>query len=294
MKQQFQEFKFQPATIATIEQAVEIIEEYQAQGFVLTLRQLYYQFVARDLVPNTERSYNRIGDIVNKGRLAGLIDWDAIEDRTRSVTNWVRRRSPRHAIELAREHYGIDMWQNQTYRVEVWIEKEALAGVIHEICGRYDVPYFSCRGYVSQSEQYAAGRRAASAWAFEDKEMKIIHLGDLDPSGVDMTRDNQDRLHLFGGQTVDVNRIALNESQIAQYGPPPNPAKQTDSRFAAYAERYGYESWELDALEPQVMVDLIEKTILEYRDDDAWQERVDQREADLATLDEIIENLADA
>lgn len=287
MKESFIEKKFQPRSLAIIDAANQIIADYTAQGFQLTLRQIYYQFVARDLLPNTEKSYKSLGKIINDGRLAGLIDWDAIEDRTRSLKSNLRLQDPRHGIQIIRDQYGIDMWENQERRVEVWIEKEALAGVIAGVCNELDVPYFSCRGYVSQSEQWRAYHRHAA-----QQNTIVLHLGDHDPSGIDMTRDNQDRLNLFHGYSqTEVRRIALNMDQINEYNPPPNPAKVTDARFESYSQRYGDESWELDALEPQVLVDLIRETIGEYVDDDAWAEREEQLEEDLAKLDGFIEEL---
>ena len=280
---------FKAASLEIIDQANEIIEEYAAQGFSLTLRQLYYQFVARDLIPNTERSYKRIGSIVNDGRMAGLIDWDSIEDRTRNLETTLRLRDPAHAIEVIRNQYGIDMWSNQPERVEVWIEKEALVGVISDVCRRHDVPYFACRGYVSQSEQWRAAQRT------REHPTTILHLGDHDPSGMDMTRDNQDRLNTFnrlGHCVPHVKRIALNMDQIEEYSPPPNPAKMTDSRFASYITEYGASSWELDALEPRMMVNLIENHILNLRDEDLWDEREFQLNEDIETLDNIIEGLS--
>ena len=287
MKQAFIEKKFQPRSLEIIAQANDIIADYTAQGFQLTLRQIYYQFVARGLLPNTERSYKSLGKIINDGRLAGYIDWDAIEDRTRSLETNLRLRNPKHGIQIIRDQYGIDMWENQERRVEVWIEKEALAGVIAGVCGELDVPYFACRGYVSQSEEWRAYRRHK-----RQQKTVVLHLGDHDPSGIDMTRDNQDRLDLFHfGRETEVRRIALNMDQINEYDPPPNPAKVTDARFRNYQLEYGDESWELDALEPQVLVDLIREMIGEYVDDDAWAERQEQLETDLATLDQFLEEL---
>ena len=293
MKQAFIEKRFQAKTVAVIDQANAIITEYQAQGFVLTLRQLYYQFVARDLIANTQQSYDRIGSILNDARLAGLVDWEAIEDRTRSLAVNLRLNNPRHGLELLRDQwYGIDMWANQPQRVEVWIEKEALAGVIAGVCGELDVPYFACRGYVSQSEQWRAYRRHAYAQNANDQETVILHLGDHDPSGIDMTRDNQDRLDLFHGYRESyVKRIALTMDQINEYEPPPNFAKQTDSRFAAYAAEFGTDSYELDALEPAMLVELIRDWVGRFRDDDLMAVKEVQRDADLATLTEFIDGL---
>ena len=288
MKERFIDKNFRAATLAIIITANKIIEEYRDQGFILTLRQLYYQFVARDLIPNTERSYKRLGSIVNDGRLAGLIDWLAIEDRTRNINENTHWNSPAEIIEAARRGYAIDMWANQDTRVEVWIEKNALIGIIEGVCRELDVPYFACIGYVSQSEQWRAYKRHA-----ENQRTIVIHLGDHDPSGIDMTRDNQERLDTFHGWTggTEVKRIALNMDQVDEYGPPPNPAKVTDSRFEAYLADYGEESWELDALEPSVMVGLIRNTIDEYRDPDLWEDKITELAEDKATLDAIIEGL---
>ena len=294
MREQYIEKNFRADSLAIISQANSIIEEYQAQGFSLTLRQLYYQFVARGLIPNTERSYKRIGSIINDGRLAGLIDWESIEDRTRNLKKNLHLDGPADAIQVVRDQYGIDMWANQPTRVEVWIEKEALAGVIAGVCGELDVPYFACRGYVSQSEQWRAAMRHRTAFNRHSQDTIVLHLGDHDPSGMDMTRDNQDRLRLLAGYRggASVKRIALSMDQIDQYGPPPNPAKVTDARFADYAVEYGDQSWELDALEPAVIVELIRKHVLEYREPEAWDVQTHRLAADLDQLDRIIDDLS--
>lgn len=283
----FIEKNFQRKTLAIIATADEIIREYRAQGFILTLRQLYYQFVARDLLTNTEQSYNRLGSIVNDARLAGLLDWDAIEDRTRNLDKNLHLDSPAHAVNVIRDQYGIDMWANQDVRCEVWIEKEALAGVIEAVCRELDCPFFACRGYVSQSEQWRAGVRFR-----RDQTTVVIHLGDHDPSGIDMTRDNLDRLRMFAGyHNVIVNRIALNMDQIDEYDPPPNPAKITDSRFDEYERLYGDQSWELDALEPSVITALIRAEVDKHRDPDLWEIKSDELADDIEALDQIIEDL---
>lgn len=267
---------------ATIARANSIIEEYAEQGFVLTLRQLYYQFVARDLIPNTFRSYKRLGTIVSDGRLAGLIDWDAIQDRTRNVRRNSHWTGPGQIIRSAAEGFEIDKWADQEYRPEVWIEKDALVGVIEGVCVDNDVPFFSCRGYNSQSEMHSAALRMMrqDRGALGGRPI-IFHLGDHDPSGKDMTRDTVDRMAIFafGSETeIEVRRLALNMTQVEQYNPPPNPAKVTDSRAAEYIAEYGDESWELDALEPAVMVDLIQAAIDEIRDPHLWEKKKEEEE----------------
>lgn len=262
---------FRAERLALIEKANSIIEEFQAQGFTLTLRQLYYQFVARALLPNTEKSYGKLGTTINAARLAGMLDWDAIEDRTRYVRHLATWTSPAEIVQACSEQYRIDLWDNQKVRCEVWIEKDALVGVIEGVCNRYQVDYYACRGYSSQSEQWRAGKRLAR-YMDRGQGVVVLHLGDHDPSGVDMTRDNQDRLSMFAGAPVEVHRLALNMNQVRRYRPPPNPAKLTDSRVADYLRLYGNKSWELDALDPRVIEQLIESAIRRLIDPVLWDE----------------------
>lgn len=293
MKEQFVEHPFRPVSLRRIEQANQIIDEYQADGMTLTLRQLYYQFVARGLLENKQRNYDALGDTISKARLGGLVDWDAIEDRTRFLRGRSNSYSPSTALTALSKRYSVDMWANQETRIEVWIEKDALLGVVEKTCRENDVDYFACRGYVSQSALYEAGQRMAR-YQRDGYRTVVIHLGDHDPSGIDMTRDNQERVNLFGWDETEVWRIALNMNQVDEYSPPPNPAKLTDSRAPEYVAKHGYESWELDALEPRVMRDLIQDAIDEYKDEDAWQERENLLEADQAVLREVIAQAQDA
>jgi hypothetical protein len=263
---------FSDGSLEIIARANEICADYQAQGFDLTLRQLYYQFVARGLIANRQSEYKRLGSIVNDGRLAGLIDWDYIVDRTRNLQALAHWRSPQQIIDAVASQYRHELWARQPYRVEVWIEKDALVGVIAGACDRNDVPYFSCRGYTSQSELHSAAMRLVS-YEKNGQDTVVIHLGDHDPSGVDMTRDIQDRLRLFGSR-AEVHRIALTMEQVEQYDPPPNPAKLTDSRATGYMAEHGDESWELDALDPATLDALVEEEILSWRSDPLWDEAV--------------------
>ena len=291
MKKSYITKNFKPATLETIEIANQIIVEYQAQGFELTVRQLFYQFVARGLIANSERSYKRIIDVVNNGRMAGLIDWKSIIDRTRKVEIPVHFDGPEEILQAVADQFALDKWEGQSNRVEVWIEKEALAGVLASVCPDLDVPYFSCRGYVSQSAQWRAAQRLIGYWN-SGSMPHIVHLGDHDPSGIDMTRDIEDRLRTFGVD-LEVHRIALNMDQVEEYNPPPNPAKLTDSRIEGYLEKFGEESWELDALEPRLLAELITEKVLSLRDEDLWDERVEEEEDHRETLASIIANYDD-
>jgi hypothetical protein len=285
--------------MAMITHATTIIEDYQAQGFTLTLRQLYYQFVSRDLIPNRQTEYKRLGDIIVEGRMAGLVDWTAIIDRTRNLETLAHWDDVPDIVDAISQQFRVDKWQDQPNRVEVWIEKDALVGVIQDVCEELDVPYFSCRGYTSISEVWSASQRLLRYKRKADQTPIILHFGDHDPSGIDMTRDIRDRLRTFG-LSLELRRLALNRDQIDQYHPPPNPAKTTDSRYAGYIALHGTESWELDALEPQVLAALIRDEITELIDTDKWdaqQERIDAGRAQLAKIadrfDDVIDHLED-
>lgn len=258
---------FRQKSLDIINQANDIIEEYLNQDLNLTLRQLYYQFVARGFLGNRQSNYDLLSRTISDGRLAGLIDWNAIEDRTRNLKGNQHWDNPGQIIRSASWGFRLNHWEGQDHYVEVWIEKEALIGVIDKICRKIDVSFFACKGYVSQSEMWSAAQRLE---CFNNPI--IIHLGDHDPSGIDMTRDIFDRQKLFLGDCVEVKRIALNMDQIEEFNPPPNPAKLSDTRSKSYISKHGNKSWELDALNPSYLRNLIEKIVLSYRNDDIYQE----------------------
>lgn len=300
--------RFSAGSRSIIEQANAICREYALAGYDLTLRQLYYQFVARGLIANKQTEYKRLGSVINDARLAGELDWNWIRDRTRNIVGRGHWGHPREIMAAAAEQFHLDYWEHQPIHVEVWVEKEALAGVVEGVTFGLDVTSFACRGYVSQSEQWAAAQRLLRHIQL-GKRCVIIHLGDHDPSGIDMTRDIRDRITNFltcdlaradmseNGGDIDengygwwmaeefandqygtsspvfwVDRIALNMDQIEQYRPPPNPAKVTDSRFEEYERNFGSESWELDALPPDVLSTLIREAVGSYMDNEAFEE----------------------
>lgn len=269
MKITYQSFNFAAKTLQVIEQANQIIATYAAQGYDLTLRQLYYQFVSRDLIANRQSEYKRLGSIINDARLAGRIDWDSITDRTRNLVDLAHWANPAEIVDVCAKTFRIDKWKDQSLRIEVWIEKDALSGVFDRACKAEDIPYFSCRGYTSQSELWAAAMRHVRHQR-RGQPVTVLHFGDHDPSGIDMTRDITDRLHMFGAHST-IERLALNMVQVEEYNPPPNPAKETDSRFTGYSKLHGDESWELDALEPNVLAQLVRDRVNDLRDTDTWE-----------------------
>lgn len=281
----YQTKRFNQKALATISQANAIIEEFQAQGFTLTLRQLYYQFVGKALIPNTQKSYKRLGHVVSEARLAGLISWDAIEDRTRNVRALPHWSSPADVVNSAARGYHKNLWEDQDEQVEVWIEKDALVGVAERVCQKWDVPLLSCRGYTSQSELWRSAQRHKDYGV----PVTVLHFGDHDPSGIDMTRDVQDRLSMFGADTT-VCRMMLHKEQVDQYHLPPNPAKTTDSRFQAYEQEHGESSWELDAVNPREIERIAESAIIDHLDVELFKRKAAEMEAERALLTKASKN----
>lgn len=297
-------------SLVMVRQAQEIAELYRQQGYDLTLRQLYYQFVARGLLPNKQSEYKRLGSVINDARLGGLFDWSLMVDRTRNVaggdtTEW----EPEEFMRAVAESYTVSLWTGQSVRIEVWVEKEALAGVVKRAADHMRVPYFSCRGYVSQSEMWGAAQRLEKNLFHPlrnrdgAEKIVILHLGDHDPSGIDMTRDIRERLSLFligdgyNDERVQVKRIALNMDQIRRYDPPPNPAKETDSRFESYIMQYGDESWELDALDPATLDTLIRGHIAELMGEEGiemYQQRLVVQERERIKLRVLADHFEDS
>lgn len=283
--------KFKPAALDKIQKATEIISEYSRQGLDLTLRQLYYQFVARGHIPNNDREYKNLGSVISDAREAGMIDWDAIVDRTRYIRKNPQWDSPQDIISACANQFRIDKWAAQETYTEVWIEKDALIGVIDGVCRENDVPFLACRGYASASEIWNAGHNRLKNRVEDAKRCVVFYLGDHDPSGIDMTRDVQERLRRYSkSDEIEVVRLALNMDQIDQYSPPPNPSKMSDPRAGWYVDKYGDESWELDALDPVVIRDLIQNAIESVRDDDVWQESLEIENVHKANLGRVSDN----
>lgn len=196
-------------------------------------------FVSRDWFPenwkdpktgstNNEKSYDKLGNLISDGRMAGLVDWEAIVDRTRFIRKNSHWTSPEAIVQSCAEQFEIDKWENQEVYVEVFIEKDALIGVIENVCQENDVPYLACRGYASMSEIWRAGHKRLKPKIDNGKKVIVLYLGDHDPSGIDMGNDVRNRLMTFTGASasqLEVRRIALTMDQIEEYAPPPNPTK---------------------------------------------------------------------
>ena len=288
MKQTFVEKKFSANSLALIHTANKIVDEYRHMGFHLSLRQLYYQLVARDYIENTVQSYKRVGVIISDARDAGLVDWNAIEDRGRSPYLPAEWENPAEIVRAAANGFRVNRWIGQKNYVEVMVEKDALSGILRPVCSQLHVRFTANKGYSSSTAMYDAGRRFLEQ-GDDNKNLYLIYLGDHDPSGIDMTRDVRERLNLYGewiDGNLEVIRVALNMDQVETWQPPRNPAKETDSRFASYRDKFGDDSWELDAVEPRTLAGLVRDHITNLIDQEQW-EKIQATEKEMR--DELIE-----
>lgn len=301
MKEAFVVKRFSHDKKVIIDLVNDILSEYQAEGYDLTVRQVYYQFVARDFFPderkwrqipdtnkwvkdpngtkNAEPNYKWLAEILTEARMAGLIDWDMIVDRGRETVTPPAWEDPAEIVNAAADSFALDKWKDQTNHVEVMVEKQALEGVLIPVCERLGIRFTANKGFSSASSLYEAGKRLYQK-SREGKTPWVLYLGDHDPSGMDMTRDVEERLNLFAGLTwVYVDRLALNMDQIEDLNLPPAPAKITDSRSKGYIARFGNDSWELDALEPRRLAGLVTDAVERLRDNIAWSEAVKREES---------------
>jgi hypothetical protein len=267
----------------------KIISQYSIR---LTLRQIYYRLVTDYALPNKRASYNQLSSQLVTARENGEVDEDRIEDRTRSFlggdSGWD---NPEQFIKAVKryfmnywDNYDRKIWADQDEFVIVWVEKDALSRVLSSVADRWKVITAPSKGYASFTYVKAALEKMP-----EDKDITILHFSDHDPSGLDMTRDLEERVNRYARQAGFHNRIiverrALTIDQVKQYNLVPNPTKMSDTRTSDYATQYGEECWELDAIEPNELQRLVEEAILEHLDQEQWDKslaRVEEEKAEL-------------
>ena len=291
MKQAFRTQQIRPRRMEQIQQANEILEEYAGQDYRLTLRQLYYQLVARDLIENEVKEYAKLSQTCVIGRMNGLIDWNHIEDRIRQPYLEYAVDSIPEAIEDTIRYYKLHRQKKQRIHIEIWTEKDAVSNILKRVSEYFHVRLMVNRGYSSCSAMYDTAKRLLQA---TDKYgCTILYVGDHDPSGLDMLRDIEERLTELGVSDFEVIPVALTMKQIKQYDPPPNPAKSTDPRANWYFAKYGKQSWELDALRPDVLEQIVKEAVLKYLDVDLFNKMLDKEANDKKQLRKLMEKVED-
>lgn len=314
----FRDVKLSPKNKERLSIVNEIIKEYQAQDLVLTLRQLYYQLVSRDVIPNKQSEYAKLSTLLKEGRMGGIVDWDAIEDRLRKPYTPASFETPQEIIEAAHKQYRKDRMRGQDTYIEVWVEKDALSGVLKRVTSQYGVPILVNRGYSSCSSMFDSYNRFKDSMDDKSKTV-ILYLGDYDPSGIDMIRDIKERtrefflrhfIHEIESEAAaeqepsvrsnnfiiwfdnyfEIVPIALTRAQIDKYDPPENPAKRTDPRAKEFIKKHGSSSWEVDALRPEVLNSILKNNIEKRIDLSIYEDILEEEKEDRNNLEKIKDN----
>ncbi len=267
------EYTPKQATIEYIEIINEVLSQYTQR---LTLRQLYYQLVSKNIIPNKQQEYKKLSDITTKARKTALIDWRTIEDRLRKPKLPYSAYNLDSALNDIYHSYRLDRMEGQDRYIEVWVEKDSLSAILERVTSKYHINLMVTRGYASITAIFETAERIGT-------NPLILYFGDHDPSGLDMIRDIEDRLAEIG-DFVEVLPVALTIEQVNKYNLPPNPAKLKDSRAYDYISQFGSQSWELDALPPDVLSELVENAILDHIDIDIYNKVLKREEADKTEL----------
>ena len=279
----------QKKSIQLLEQVKEIIESYD---FALTLRQIYYQLVAKQIIPNQQKYYMKLSRLCVIGRDEGILPEDAFADRLRQVDK------PSSYLDLAdfmatvKAAYRKDKWQNQSSYLEIWTEKDALRSVLTEITYPYDVNLMVVRGQVSRTAIYESYERYSKKIE-EGNDCYLYYAGDFDPSGLSIYNSLEERIRNYGiaGKYITFERIALTPEQIEDYDLPCDPGKQTDPNYKRFVSEYGDNVVELDSLPPEVLRETVKDCIEQHIDYDFFVQAQETEFKERARLQEFVAQL---
>ncbi|NCA83385.1 MAG: hypothetical protein EOM72_11690 [Opitutae bacterium] len=214
----------------------------------MTVRQVYYRLVTAGVVPNTRSAYQFTSRALVEARRTGKIPWNKIEDRLRMPRTPAMWADLSDYVSDTIFCYRRDVWQTQPRLVEAWLEKDALSGIFEDVLARYGVTLNVGRGF----DGWASIYNAAMRYKASGKPVSILYFGDFDPSGEDMARSLAERLGSLGA-VPELVKCALSRADIDRYRLPPMMAKKSDTRAAAFIEKHGDVSVELDALPTDVL-----------------------------------------
>jgi hypothetical protein len=265
------------ATIRLRTQARRILDE---TPWAMTLRQLYYALVSAGVIDKTEADYGRLKRVMKDAREDGIVPWEWLVDNTRSVISNRTWDSLSGLLEDSAKMYRADLMRQQNVAIQLWAESDSIGSVASQVALKYAVPTFIGRGYSARGYLWQAAKDAVEAHA-GGKLVHILHVGDHDPSGVDIFRDVEETLRLYcsaiqygvsvtmarrmvtmtgddGTWWLDVERLALTPEQIEDYQLPMRPLKASDKRARNFK---GRGSVEVEALPVDELLAIVEAAI---------------------------------
>lgn len=267
-------------TARLLAMVLQLMEEYSSK---ITIRQLYYQLLSRGVIKeNSKRSYENTVHLLTTGRKSGVIRWDAFEDRIRM---FYRAPVPQYNIALevdahdalvdwfryalnpdVSKEYDIAKWEDQPYYVELWVEKDALAGFLSPLCESLGVGLVVSRGYTSYTFKQEALRRFRKVRDEEERVPVLLYLGDLDPSGYNIYQVLEEEM----ASVATLERLGLDPEDVTRFRIYPCPDKEKDTRKKEFQERFpglNGNGYELDGLPPAELMDRAREGILRYFDE---------------------------
>ena len=238
------------ATKAEVETRRQALFDIVAHMKPMTVRQVFYQATVQDVVEKTEAGYTKVQTDLVQMRRSGVLPYDWLADNTR----WQRKPRSFDGIEQALTHtvkfYRKNLWAAADCYVEIWLEKDALAGVVMPVTASYDVPLMVARGYASLSFLHSAADFIGQL----DVATHIYHFGDFDPSGVNAAEKIEQTLKEMAPEAeIHFERVAVQPWQIEEWDLPTRPTKTSDTR----SKNFGEISVELDAVDPDRLRGLV-------------------------------------
>lgn len=239
----------------TVTMWAAILRTFEEAGFPQTVRQVFYKLVSYDVIAKSSNEYQKVVYHLLRMRRSRIIPYEWIADNTR----WMRKpksyNSLQDCLSINRETYRRAVWQDQAVHIEAWCEKDALAGVMFEVTGEWDIPLMVTRGFPSETFVYEAAQSLNSV----ERPIFIYYFGDHDPSGRAATENLKDKLRRFG-VTFVFEQVAVLPSQIKAWCLPSRPTKRTDSRSKTWMGP----SIELDAIPANQLRSLIRQVIEQH------------------------------
>jgi len=268
---------------------LEVCQKIVKSRAPITVRGVAYQLFVRQEIPSMAvGETQKVSRLLVYAREHDIIAWDDIVDETRAIERAAMWRDLPAFGRTVAAAYRRDYWASQPVNVQVWSEKATVGGILRPVTEKYGVPFMAVHGFSSAT----ALHDAAEASVADPRPLTILYCGDHDPSGMYMSEvDLSDRFARYGGR-VTIKRIALAANDLD--GLPSFPAKPTDPRFAWYRSHFGTVAWELDAMDPNILRDLIEGEILDYIDPTAWGRMKLVEAAEQRTVERVAAALRDA
>ncbi len=273
--------KMQKKSLALVDMSVEILQSYYNRGYALGIRSLYYKLVARGAIDFDNSNYDKLINHLTNARYLGLMDVELLNDPSRAKTIYETYMSPDEAMKKLIATYATDPWLTQVFDAEIWYEKAGMSSIIDRIAQKYTLPHFAIRGEVSTTaliEEKIKGRT---------KPLVIYYLGDQDPAGVNIYERIRNSLDVMTDGLITVIKLGITIEQGNSHDFPRTKLKSTLEKKTKddYMEQFGVEyGFEIDALDPVDIEELVDNALAEIIDADAWSQYEEKMSVNIEEL----------